>query len=77
MKHKVTFEMAKTVVYDDVAVQFFDEERSFGEQRFFFGHELKRKASLGVSSRDRGRGRYPVISARKVTISEAQNYRSE
>ena len=37
MKHKVTFVMATTVFCDDVAVQFFDEERSFGEQRFFLG----------------------------------------
>ena len=36
MKHKLTFEMAKTVFYDNFAVQFFDEERSLGEQRFFW-----------------------------------------
>ena len=33
-KHKVTFEMAKTVFYDDFAVQFFDEEHTRNEERF-------------------------------------------
>jgi uncharacterized protein len=33
-KHKVTFEVAKTVFYDDFAEQFFDEEHSFDEERF-------------------------------------------
>lgn len=40
-KHKVTFEMAKTVFYDDFAVQFFDEEHSRNEERFLL---------LGMSS---------------------------
>ncbi|WP_207215839.1 BrnT family toxin [Pseudolysobacter antarcticus] len=31
-KHKVTFEVAKTVFYDDFAMQFFDEEHSFDEE---------------------------------------------
>ena len=40
-KHKVTFEVAKTVFYDDFAVQFFDEEHSSEEERFLL---------LGMSS---------------------------
>ena len=40
-KHKVTFEVAKTVFYDDFAVQFFDEEHSIDEDRFLL---------LGMSS---------------------------
>ena len=40
-KHKVTFEAAKTVFYDDFAVQFFDEEHSADEDRFLL---------LGMSS---------------------------
>ena len=34
-KHKVTFEAAKTVFYDNFAVQFFDEEHSTDEVAFF------------------------------------------
>ena len=33
-KHKVSFEGAKTVFYDDFAVQFFDEAHSESEERF-------------------------------------------
>jgi uncharacterized protein len=38
---KVTFEAAKTVFYDDFAVQFFDEDNSKTEDRFLL---------LGMSS---------------------------
>ena len=40
-KHKVTFEVAKTVFYDDFAIQFFDDEHSADEDRFLM---------LGMSS---------------------------
>ena len=33
-KHGVSFEEAKTVFYDERAVEFFDEEHSLGEDRF-------------------------------------------
>lgn len=39
-KHKVTFEVAKTVFYNDFAVQSFDEEHSSREDRFYVGPEL-------------------------------------
>ena len=40
-KHKLTFEVAKTVFYDDFAVQFFDQAHSYAEDRFLL---------LGMSS---------------------------
>ena len=77
-KHNVTFEVAKTVFYDDLAVQFFDEEHSLDEERFLL---------LGISSDARlllechcERGDSDVIrtiSARKATQSEAHFYRGE
>ena len=33
-KHQVSFEEAKSVFYDEFAVQFFDEEHSSNEERF-------------------------------------------
>ena len=33
-KHQVSFDQAKTVFYDEFAVQFFDEEHSSEEERF-------------------------------------------
>ena len=43
-KHSVSFEGAKTVFYDDFAVQFFDTEHSEDEERFIM---------LGMSSNAR------------------------
>ncbi len=43
-KHKVSFAEARTVFYDDFAVQFFDEEHSSDEERFLM---------LGMSSNAR------------------------
>ena len=77
MKHKVTFEMAKTVFYDDVAVQFFDEERSFDEQRFFLGLSSNARLLLVCHCATKDGDVIRIISARKATISKAQNYRSE
>lgn len=41
-KHQVSFEEAKSVFYDEFAVQFFDEAHSTDEDRFLM---------LGMSSR--------------------------
>ena len=40
-KHQVSFDEAKSVFYDEFAVQFFDEEHSSDEERFLM---------LGLSS---------------------------
>ncbi|MBS0469115.1 MAG: BrnT family toxin [Proteobacteria bacterium] len=74
-KHQVSFEEAKTVFYDDFAVQFFDEEHSSDEERFIM---------LGMSSGarlpvvchcERGNGDViRIISARKATRGEASFY---
>ena len=74
-KHKVTFEAAKAVFYDEFAVQFFDEEHSSAQDRFLL---------LGVSSDSRlllvchcerdGGEVIRIISARKATQREAKFY---
>ena len=77
-KHKVTFEMAKTVFYDDFAVQFFDEEHSFDEERFLLLGISSDARLLLVCHCEREDGDVVrIISARKATESEAQNYRGE
>jgi hypothetical protein len=75
-KHGVTFEEAKTVFYDDIAVEFYDDEHSDWEDRFLL---------LGVSSRLRLLLVchcyreidliIRIISARKATESEAKYYK--
>ncbi len=77
-KHKVTFEVAKTVLYDDFAVQFFDEEHSFDEERFLLLGMSSVARLLLVCHCEREDGDViRIISARKATESEAQNYRGE
>lgn len=77
-KHGVTFEEAQTVFYDELAIQFFDENHSDSEERFIM---------LGLSSflrllivvhceRDDG-NTIRLISARKATKSEAKFYTGE
>ena len=74
-KHQVSFEEAKSVFYDEFALQFFDEDHSSGEERFLM---------LGMSSsarivivchceRDHG-GVIRIISARKATKRESAFY---
>jgi uncharacterized protein len=77
-KHKVSFEVAKTVFYDDFAVQFFDEEHSFDEERFLLLGMSSDARLLLVCHCEREDGDViRIISARKATESEAQNYRGE
>jgi uncharacterized DUF497 family protein len=77
-KHKVTFEVAKTVFYDDFAIQFFDEEHSSDEDRFLLLGMSSDARLLLVCHCEREDGDViRIISARKATETEAQNYRGE
>lgn len=77
-KHKVTFEVAKTVFYDDFAVQFFDEEHSTNEDRFLLLGKSSDARLLLVCHCEREDGNViRIISARKATASEAQYYQGE
>ena len=74
-KHGVSFEEARTVFYDDDAVEFYDAEHSEWEDRFLL---------LGVSGRLRmlmvchclrqGGDVIRIISARKATTTEQKHY---
>ena len=77
-KHKVTFDVAKTVFYDDFAVQFFDDEHSVDEERFLLLGMSSDARLLLVCHCERENGDViRIISARKATEIEAQNYRGE
>ena len=74
-KHGVSFEEARSVFFDEYAVQFFDEENSPEEDRFIL---------LGMSSHSRvlvvchceraGDSVIRIISARKATTIERSFY---
>ena len=77
-KHKVTFDMAKTVFYDDFAVQFFDQEHASDEDRFLLLGMGSDARLLLVCHCEREDGDViRIISARKATDREAQYYRGE
>jgi uncharacterized DUF497 family protein len=77
-KHKVTFELAKSVFYDDFAVQFFDEEHSSGEDRFLLlGMSSDARLLLVCHCEMEEANVVRIVSARKATQSEAQYYRGE
>ena len=76
-KHGVTFEEARTVFYDEFAVQFFDEDHSSTEEERFLLLGLSSDAKLLlVCHCERERGNIiRIISARKATKREAAHYR--
>ena len=77
-KHKVTFEVAKSVFYDDFAVQFFDDEHSSSEDRFLLLGMSSDSRLLLVCHCEREDGDViRIISARKATANEAQFYQGE
>lgn len=77
-KHKVTFELAKSVFYDDFAIQFFDEEHAADEDRFLLLGMSSDARLLLVCHCERDDGDViRIISARKATDTEAQHYRGD
>lgn len=78
-KHGVTFEEAKSVFYDDYALQFFDESHSqLQEDRFLMLGMSSESNILLVCHCERESGNtVRIISARKATKSEKRHYRGD
>lgn len=77
-KHGVSFEVARSVFYDDLAVQFFDE--SLGkETRFILLGRSNLSRVLVVVHCERGENDeiLRIISARKATKTERNFYRGD
>lgn len=74
-KHGVSFEEARTVFYDDNAVEFFDSDYSVMEERFLMlGLSVKSRILL-VCYCLRGKGSsIRIVSARKATKRERSFY---
>jgi uncharacterized protein len=71
----VSFEEAKSVFYDEWAVQFFDEEHSSHEPRFLMLGMRSGARLLIVCHCERERdGVIRIISARKATSRESAFY---
>lgn len=77
-KHGVSFEEAKSVFYDEFAVQFFDGSHSDDEERFLMLGTSSEARLLLVCHCERGHGTViRIISARKATKREGAFYRGK
>jgi uncharacterized DUF497 family protein len=74
----VSFEEARSVFFDEFALQFFDDEHSLYEDRFIMlGVSDRLRVQVIVHcERDQGKS-IRLISARKATRSEANFYRGQ
>ena len=74
-KHGVSFEEAKSVFFDEFAMQFFDQDNSKTEDRFLMLGTSNETKLLLVCHCERDDGNtIRVISARKATKNESENY---
>ena len=76
-KHNVSFEEAKTVFYDENAIEFYDEKHSALEDRFLLLGVSYKSRILLVCHCVREKGTMiRIISARKATKLERKQYGS-
>ena len=74
-KHQVSFDEAKSVFFDDFAIQFFDEEHASDEDRFLMLGMSSGARLLIVCHCERELGEViRIISARKATQRESAFY---
>ncbi len=74
-KHRVSFDEAKSVFYDDFAVQFFDEDHSADEERFLMlGMSSGAKLLIACHCEREEGETIRIISARKATQRESAFY---
>jgi len=74
-KHGISFEEARSVFYDEFAVQFFDEEHSHIEERFLMlGMSTKARLLLVCHCEKEQGDIIRIISARKATRAESGFY---
>ena len=74
-KHGVSFEEAKSVFYDDSAIQFWDKDHSDVEDRFLLlGRSSKMRILLIVHCFREPESVIRIISVRKATKAESKQY---
>lgn len=74
-KHKVSFEEAQSVFFDEYAQQFYDHENSEDEDRFIMlGRSIKSRLLVVVHCEFDDGNTIRIISARKATSRESTYY---
>ena len=72
---KISFQEASTVFYDEMAVEFYDDEHSEWEDRFLLlGLSNKLNLLIVCHCHRESEGIIRIISARKATKKESQFY---
>lgn len=74
--HGVSFEFARAVFKDPFAIEFLDDREDYGEERFLLIGMAQRAALLFVAYTER-EGRIRIISARRATRREQEEYFKE
>ena len=75
-KHGISFEEAKSVFYDEYAIQYYDDESSEFEDRFLMVGLSHRSRLLLVCHCERNSGQsIRIISARRATNNERKQYK--
>ena len=74
-KHRISFEEARSVFFDEFAIQYFDEAHSTNEERFLMLGMSSGAKLLIVCHCEREQGEIiRIISARKATKRESAFY---
>jgi len=74
-KHKVSFDEAQSVFFDEYAQQFYDPEHSEDEERFIMlGKSIRSRVLVVVHCERDGGAIIRIISARKATARECEFY---
>ena len=74
-KHGISFDEARTVFYDENAIQFFDPDRSDDEDRFILlGMSCKLRILVVCHCFRESETTSKIISARKADIDEENEY---
>ena len=77
-KHRISFEEAETVFYDENALVISDPEHSFEEERFLIlGFSFTARLLIVCHCYRRGGSTIRIISARKATAQETRQYIGE
>ena len=75
-KHGISFEEAKSVFYDEFAVQFYDNAHSGEEHRFLMlGFSCESRMLLVCHCERESGNTIRIISARKATKRESKHYK--
>jgi len=77
-KHDVSFEEARSVFFDEYAIEFFDVAHAEEEDRFLLlGLSASARLLLVCHCYREAEDTIRIISARKATKSESEHYRRE